>query len=358
MYSRYVAGMVVMMLLLIPASSDGAGFNPATRPSAYAGFDAADKQAVLEDIATQAYTIISQVGEKGLRASEPDIMRVIEMRRWLESTKDVTARMLAIALQYEVDGCVIRDVTNSELYDVEREQEDPEASAAYDAVVDKLLAANAIDEEEYINYALSQNEKIADECNKQGVTARHIMNRTVFRNLPKGMLETKIVVVGRSMFGFEEIGENESREFEMVWDRSVMPVFYLCAANLKTKEELRKLLLPFSLGIFEARADVMLLLKVYREFRQAGKAIIKGKNLYQNKELRECIEAELSKKEVKDSRYFEVSDGLSRLAKRVNAGQHVLLFYTFGPFVRDAGIFGRAALSSGRPVGHWLDLVE
>jgi len=95
-------------------ANDGLAVVSKIEAAKYGELSREEKVNALGGIAESAFAVLMKVPEKGLRASGPDIERILAAKKWLENTNNVSAAVLAIFLQYGVDSCVLNELHRSE----------------------------------------------------------------------------------------------------------------------------------------------------------------------------------------------------------------------------------------------------
>jgi len=247
-------------------ANDGLAVVSKIEAAKYGELSREEKVNALGGIAESAFEVLMRVPEKGLRASGPDIERIVAAKKWLENTNNVSAAVLAIFLQYSVDSCVLNELHRSERVRAGVSLAMPFAADSFDErLVTSILQSNAIDEAGRIDFALSFNTSVGDFCRRHAFTARDFLDGTVFDRYEKELTIGEIKIRG--------VHPNTGAEQEVVLVEDGTPVtvgglggMLMFGKIINSEEHLSKMFLPMQLEAMDIARDVRLFVSVFWKY--------------------------------------------------------------------------------------------
>ncbi len=340
-------------------------------PGKYSELSTKDQVDVMGGLAESAFGILEKVPEKGLRACQGDIDRIIAARKWLEDIRDVSAGVLAIVLQRGVDSCVLNELFRSDKVRAGASLSTPFKPGSFDrTLVMNILRSNNINEIEHINFALSLDTNIGNFCRKRGLKARDFIDGTIFNQYPR---ELSIGAINSRRV--DRAGREQ--KIELTEDGTLMtdisfPAVIMFATAIDSKEKLSKVFLPILLGAIDDSRDVRILTSLF--WKHGGFADpnqLGGARIINSDSLKKRLEKEIVNDKMgrivrrKGQNSLRVLDAIGKMSKRVESYDDVDGYLTgqalyFRLFVRSADIFPleyrEPMLYAG--IGLWLGLAD
>jgi len=231
----------------VVGANDGLAVVSKIEAAKYGELSREEKVDVLGGIAESAFEVLMRVPEKGLRASGPDIDRVLAARKWLEETNNVSAAVLAIFLQYSVDSCVLNELYRSERARAGESLAIQFVADSFDqSLVTRILEKNAIDEAGRISFGLSLNTNIGNLCRSRGLTAANFLDGTVFDR------HEKELTIGEIKYRGVHPSTGTEQEVVLVEDGTRLAVIgirgmLMFGKMINSEEHLSKVFLPMQL---------------------------------------------------------------------------------------------------------------
>lgn len=320
----------------------GPAFSVQQGPEIFQVSPASAKRDMLGEAAEYSLGILAEVPKKGLKGSQADLESVIDLRKWLEQTKDEVARILALTLQYNVDSAILNEVFRKERKRLGETLETEFAEESFDAeLLAGLLKKNEIEEEGSLNYALSLETEIGEFCRKKGYQAGDFLSREIFE---KENDEVKVTVIRKK----EIDGQIQSEQDNMdIRDINLLPSLVL-GTYPKCKAELLPYILPEILRTIEEARNVRMVAGIYLKDK-GFKVEAEDKNNIFNDKLRQEMEQEMAAKKQnrltskkREPIEYQIDHVIAFLRKRVNSREeeyNVGLYLRFLPFVRNDSLY-------------------
>lgn len=333
-------------------------------PEDYPSLSKQDKVNTLSHIAESSGQLLVRVPKKGLRNSKPNLEAVIATRKWLEKTNDLVARMLATRLQFVVDSCILNEIYRAEKYRLQLPLASPFEPNSFDKnLIQMLLAENAIDEEEHITFALSQETEIGNFCRENNYSAQDFITGKVFDEAAEHMRLSPPNPTG----GNGKIAK-PSRLMDI---RKATIIRYVDPIFIESRKMAAQWLLPMILDEADQARDVRLVASLYRKH---GNLVNKNKGR-QKDPIRSDVFINRLKVELpgdrkshirlskKSLRLFVVMDVQKRISARIEkeTGYYNRIMVSgLMPFFNNVEMLPtwRRSRLKKRGLGKWLDLVE